>query len=54
MEPFGIFGAFFGLIIMLFGLAWAIFCIALFIKVWGMCNDVNKILQILSQKKIEG
>lgn len=54
METFGIFGAFLGFVIMLFGLAWTIFCIALFIKVWGMCNDVRKILQILSQKKNEG
>ena len=54
MEAFGIFGAFFGLIIMLLGLAWFVCCIILFFKVWGMCNDVKKILFILSQRKNEG
>ena len=54
METFGVFGAFFGLIIMLLGLAWTIFCIALFIKVWGMCNDVKQILYILGQRRNEG
>lgn len=54
MEAFGIFGAFLGLVSMLLGLAWLIFCVALFIKVWGMCNDVKQILHILAQKRNEG
>ena len=54
LGAFGAFGALFGLVLMLVGFAWTIFCIILMFKVWGMCNDVNKILQILSQKKIEG
>ena len=54
MEALGIFGAFFGLLSVLLGLAWIIFCVALFIKVWGMCNDVKQILYILSQRRNEG
>ena len=51
MEPFGFFGAFFGLIIILLGLAWTICCIVLFFKVWGMFNDVKQILQILMTRQ---
>ena len=54
MEPFGIFGAFFGLVSMLLGLVWLVFCVALFIKVWGMCNDVKQILHILVQRRNDG
>ena len=53
MEPFGVFGAVFGLIIMLLGFAWFACCIILFFKVWGMCNDVKQILRILEQKRNE-
>ena len=36
-----------------YAIAFACFvcCIILFIKVWRMCNDVNRILQILEQNK---
>ena len=51
MEPFGIFGMFFGLISIILGIAWFVCCIVLFFKVWGMCNDVRRILQILEQKR---
>ena len=54
MELFGVFGAFFGLISILLGLAWFVCCIVLFFKVWGMCNDVKEILRILAQKRYEG
>ena len=53
MEPFGIFGIFIGLASFIIGIAWLICCIALFIKVWGMCNNVSRILQILEQKRNE-
>ena len=53
MEPFGIFGMFFGLISIILGIAWFVCCIVLFFKVWGMCNDVRRILQILEQKRNE-
>jgi hypothetical protein len=51
MEPFGIFGLFFGLISIFLGIAWFVCCIILFFKVWGMCNNVSKILEILEQKR---
>lgn len=54
MEPFGIFGVFIGLISIFLGLGWFICCIILFFKVWGMCNDVKQILQILAQRRNEG
>lgn len=54
MEPFGIFGVFIGLISFFLGLGWFICCIILFFKVWGMCNDVKQILQILAQRRNEG
>lgn len=54
MEPFGIFGVFFGLVSIVLGLVWFICCVILFFKVWGMCNDVRQILQILAQRRNEG
>ena len=53
MEPFGFLGMFFGLISIILGIAWFVCCIVLFFKVWGMCNDVRRILQILEQKRNE-
>lgn len=50
MEPFGFFGFFIGLISIIIGIAWFVCCIVLFFKVWGMCNNVSRILQILEQK----
>jgi hypothetical protein len=53
MEQFGMFNAFgaiFGLIIMALGLAWTVLCLILFFKVWGMCNDVRNILEILKTR----
>ena len=54
MEPYGIFGVFFGLVSIVLGLVWFICCVILFFKVWGMCNDVRQILQILAQRRNEG
>ena len=51
MEPFGFLGFFFGLISIVIGIAWFACCIVLFFKVWGMCNNVSRILQILEQKR---
>ena len=53
IEPFGFFGIFIGLISIIIGIAWFVCCIVLFFKVWGMCNDVRRILQILEQKRNE-
>ena len=53
MEQFGFMGIFFGLISIIIGIAWFVCCIVLFFKVWGMCNNVNRILQILEQKRNE-
>ena len=53
MEPFGFFGFFIGLISIIIGIAWFVCCIVLFFKVWGMCNNVSRILQILEQKSSE-
>lgn len=53
MEPFGFLGILFGLISIIIGIAWFVCCIVLFFKVWGMCNNVNRILQILEQKRNE-
>lgn len=53
MEPFGFFGVFMFLISIIIGIAWFVCCVVLFFKVWGMCNDVRKILQILEQKRNE-
>ena len=36
------------LVVILF--IWSILCIILFFKVWGMCNDVSSILEILMKK----
>ena len=47
---FNAFGAIFGLIIMALGLAWTVLCLILFFKVWGMCNDVRNILEILKTR----
>jgi len=45
----------FELIIFVFGfaisIACVVCCIVLFFKIWGMCNDVRKILQILDLNK---
>lgn len=45
----------FELIIFVFGfaisIACVVCCIVLFFKIWGMCNDVRKILQILELNK---
>lgn len=35
------------------GIVWSILCIILFFKVWGMCNNVKSILQILLDKEAE-
>ena len=35
------------------GIIWSILCIILFFKVWGMCNNVSSILQILLDKEVE-
>lgn len=35
------------------GVVWIILCIFLFFKVWGMCNNVSSILQILLDKEVE-
>jgi len=35
------------------GVVWIILCIILFFKVWGMCNNVSSILQILLDKEVE-
>ena len=35
------------------GIVWSILCIILFFKVWGMCNNVSSILQILLDKEVE-
>ena len=32
-------------------IACAVICFFLLCKIWGMCNDVRKILQILEQNK---
>lgn len=32
-------------------LVWSVLCIILFFKVWGMCNNVAKILQELTKPK---
>lgn len=32
------------------GIIWGILCIILFFKVWGMCNNVNEIKNILQGK----
>ena len=53
METFGIFGAFFGIILIVLGIVWTVFCVVLFIKVWGMCNDVKEILQILKRREFK-
>lgn len=53
MEPFGFFGFFIGLISIIIGIAWFVCCIVLFFKVWWMCNNVSRILQILEQKSSE-
>ena len=50
---FDIIGLFFGLISIVIGLGFVVCCVILFFKVWGMCNDVRKILQILEQKRFE-
>ncbi len=50
---FDIIGLFFGLISIAIGIGFIVCCIVLFFKVWGMCNDVRKILQILEQKRFE-
>ena len=50
MEPFGFFGIIIGLLSIFLGIAWFVCCIVLFFKVWGMCNNVSRILQILEQK----
>lgn len=44
-----------GLLVVLwiFGLVWSILCIILFFKVWGMCNNVKCILDILLDKEVE-
>lgn len=34
-------------------LVWSVLCIILFFKVWGMCNNVAKILQELTKPKGE-
>ena len=34
------------------GVIWSILCIILFFKVWGMCNNVNEIKNILQEKFI--
>ena len=54
MEPLGFFGVFIGLVSFVIGVAWLVCCIVLFFKVWGMCNNVSRILQILEQRKNEG
>lgn len=38
-------------VVWIFGIVWSILCIILFFKVWGMCNDVSKILNILIEKE---
>lgn len=50
METINAFGAFFGLIFGVLGIAWTVLCLILFFKVWGMCNDVKSILEILRSK----
>ena len=37
----------FGLIGVLIGIVWTILCLILFVKVWGMTNDVKEIKNIL-------
>lgn len=32
------------------GIIWGILCLILFFKVWGMCNNVSKILELLEKK----
>lgn len=39
--------------IWILGVVWCVLCIILFFKVWGMCNNVNSILQILLDKEVE-
>ena len=39
------------LVVILF--IWSILCIILFFKVWGMCNDVSSILDILMRKEYD-
>ena len=34
-------------------LVWSILCIILFFKVWGMCNNVRRILQFLIDNEID-
>lgn len=34
----------------LLGTIWGILCLILFFKVWGMCNNVSKILELLEKK----
>jgi hypothetical protein len=50
MTPFNAFGAFFAFISLVLGLAWTVLCFILFFKVWGMCNDVRRILDILANR----
>ena len=45
-----IFGVFFELICIVLSLACFVCCVVLFFKVWGMCNDVHHILQILEKR----
>lgn len=40
MEPIEI-------VLIVVGIVWAILCVILFFKLWGMCNNVSSILQIL-------
>ena len=44
-------GVLFGLVFLVIGIAFFVCCVVLFFKVWGMCNDVRRILQILEQKR---
>jgi hypothetical protein len=32
------------------GFVWGILCIILFFKVWGMCNNVSKLLTLLENR----
>ncbi len=48
-----LFGTFFGLISIVLSLACFVCCVVLFFKVWGMCNDVHQILQILASRRDE-
>lgn len=50
---FSILGFYFGIISIMICLGGIVCCAILFYKLWGMCSDVHRILQILEQNRLE-